>query len=238
MPGPLVSSDIRGAGWVEAAVLGAALRSLTGDDLTEDEPGSTRVESKSPRRSVRECVDRRGRDRPVAVDAGEVLDETVLRSYCIGAVHQGLGWASAKRWRSMVLGMSRPDGPLVSGSSRSRDALCGGRGYRWQRTAGQCLGQRFSPRRQQQRGSVPAFHRLGRSRPDIQLPAIQLRVIRRWSEMSTPVGPYSPVVRAGPYVVCSGQVGLENGSAGVALAEGRLGPQTAPGNVERGLGAR
>ena len=26
--------------------------------------------------------------------------------------------------------------------------------------------------------------------------------------MSTPVGPYSPVVRAGPYVVCSGQVGL------------------------------
>ena len=28
----------------------------------------------------------------VKVDAGEVLDEVVLRSYCIGAVHQGLGW--------------------------------------------------------------------------------------------------------------------------------------------------
>jgi CO/xanthine dehydrogenase Mo-binding subunit len=29
----------------------------------------------------------------VTVDAGEVLDEVVLRSYCVGAVHQGLGWA-------------------------------------------------------------------------------------------------------------------------------------------------
>jgi 2-iminobutanoate/2-iminopropanoate deaminase len=44
--------------------------------------------------------------------------------------------------------------------------------------------------------------------------------------MSTPVGPYTPVMRAGPYVVCSGQIGLENGSAGVALAEGGLVPQT------------
>jgi 2-iminobutanoate/2-iminopropanoate deaminase len=44
--------------------------------------------------------------------------------------------------------------------------------------------------------------------------------------MSTPVGPYTPAMRAGPYVVCSGQIGLENGSAGVALAEGGLVPQT------------
>jgi 2-iminobutanoate/2-iminopropanoate deaminase len=44
--------------------------------------------------------------------------------------------------------------------------------------------------------------------------------------MSTPVGPYTPVMRAGPYAVCSGQIGLENGSAGVALAEGGLVPQT------------
>ena len=28
----------------------------------------------------------------VEVDAGRVLDEVVLRSYCIGAVHQALGW--------------------------------------------------------------------------------------------------------------------------------------------------
>jgi CO/xanthine dehydrogenase Mo-binding subunit len=30
----------------------------------------------------------------VVVDAGESLDEVVLRSYCIGAVHQALGWVS------------------------------------------------------------------------------------------------------------------------------------------------
>ncbi len=30
--------------------------------------------------------------------------------------------------------------------------------------------------------------------------------------MSTPVGPYSPVVRAGEWLVVSGQIGLENGA--------------------------
>ncbi len=29
--------------------------------------------------------------------------------------------------------------------------------------------------------------------------------------MSTPVGPYAPVVRAGEWIVCSGQVGLSEG---------------------------
>ena len=38
--------------------------------------------------------------------------------------------------------------------------------------------------------------------------------------MSTPVGPYSPSRRAGPWVVCSGQIGLEQGTDGPALAEG------------------
>jgi 2-iminobutanoate/2-iminopropanoate deaminase len=44
--------------------------------------------------------------------------------------------------------------------------------------------------------------------------------------MSTPVGPYTPVVRAGPFVVCSGQVGLAAGESGPALVEGGLEPQT------------
>ena len=34
--------------------------------------------------------------------------------------------------------------------------------------------------------------------------------------MTTPVGPYSPIVRAGEWLVCSGQVGLRDG----ALVEG------------------
>ena len=36
--------------------------------------------------------------------------------------------------------------------------------------------------------------------------------------MGTPVGPYSPVVHAGPWLICSGQLGLVDGS----LVEGGL----------------
>jgi hypothetical protein len=32
----------------------------------------------------------------VVVDAGAVLDEVVLRSYCIGAAHQALGWVRSE----------------------------------------------------------------------------------------------------------------------------------------------
>lgn len=38
-----------------------------------------------------------------------------------------------------------------------------------------------------------------------------------------PVGPYTPVVRAGPWVVCSGQIGLREGS----LVEGGMAAQLA-----------
>jgi 2-iminobutanoate/2-iminopropanoate deaminase len=30
--------------------------------------------------------------------------------------------------------------------------------------------------------------------------------------MTTPIGPYSPIVRAGDWLICSGQVGLRDGS--------------------------
>ena len=38
--------------------------------------------------------------------------------------------------------------------------------------------------------------------------------------MSTPVGPYAPAVRCGPWLVCSGQVGIGPGPDGPVLAEG------------------
>lgn len=38
--------------------------------------------------------------------------------------------------------------------------------------------------------------------------------------MATPVGPYSPSVRAGPWVVCSGQIGIEQADSGPKLADG------------------
>lgn len=38
--------------------------------------------------------------------------------------------------------------------------------------------------------------------------------------MSTPVGPYTPAVRSGQWLVCSGQVGITSGPDGPALADG------------------
>jgi 2-iminobutanoate/2-iminopropanoate deaminase len=45
--------------------------------------------------------------------------------------------------------------------------------------------------------------------------------------MSTPVGPYSPIVSAGPWLVCSGQLGLAPVADGGAasLVDGGPGPE-------------
>lgn len=85
--GPPVSADLRGAGWAEAAVLMGAL----GARARGEGPGSA-VEVTGPDGGrARVTVPAGG---PVAVEvwAGEVLDEVTLRSYCLGAVHQALGW--------------------------------------------------------------------------------------------------------------------------------------------------
>jgi 2-iminobutanoate/2-iminopropanoate deaminase len=44
--------------------------------------------------------------------------------------------------------------------------------------------------------------------------------------VSTPVGPYSPAVRAGPWLVCSGQIGIEQGPDGPVLVAGGFEEQT------------
>ncbi len=36
--------------------------------------------------------------------------------------------------------------------------------------------------------------------------------------MSTPIGPYTPIVRAGPWLVCSGQLGLAMSPTGAPVA--------------------
>jgi 2-iminobutanoate/2-iminopropanoate deaminase len=58
--------------------------------------------------------------------------------------------------------------------------------------------------------------------------------------MSTPVGPYAPAVRAGPWLVCSGQIGIRSEAGGPALVEGGLGAQArqALENVEALLAGR
>jgi xanthine dehydrogenase small subunit len=90
IPGPPVSAGLRGAGWVEASVLKAALPKGAGAGAS-DEAGPVVVVS--PDGGEARVSFEGGRFR-VVVDAGEVLDEVVLRSYCIGAVHQAYGWVT------------------------------------------------------------------------------------------------------------------------------------------------
>lgn len=82
--GPATSAAIRGAGWVEAAVVLAALAG--GDTTSVSAPGGgTAVASVADDGTI-----------SVRVEAGAVLDERVLRSYCIGAAHMALGWVTSE----------------------------------------------------------------------------------------------------------------------------------------------
>ena len=78
IPGPATSADVRGAGWVEAAVLLAAARGETGT-MTSPSGGSATADFSDGTLKI-------------SVDAGQVLDEIVLRSYCIGAAHMAYSW--------------------------------------------------------------------------------------------------------------------------------------------------
>jgi aerobic-type carbon monoxide dehydrogenase small subunit (CoxS/CutS family) len=81
--GPPTSTAIRGAGWAEVAVLLASLHEpdASGDDIVRTPEGAVAAASIAADGHVR-----------VRVRCGEVLDEVVLRSYCIGAAHMALGW--------------------------------------------------------------------------------------------------------------------------------------------------
>ncbi len=81
--GPPTSIDIRAAGWAEAQVLTAALNLRTGRaDTSYVAP-------------VRAQIDDDGAVH-VTVNAGDPIDEVVLRSYCVGAAHMALGWVRSE----------------------------------------------------------------------------------------------------------------------------------------------
>lgn len=73
--GPPTSVQVRAAGWAEAAVL------LAGADGWVTAPNGARAWAMLVDGVLQ-----------VSVSCGEVLDEVVLRSYCIGAAHMALGW--------------------------------------------------------------------------------------------------------------------------------------------------
>lgn len=80
--GPPTSTSIRGAGWVEAAVLLASLR---------DDPGITAPNGAWATAAIGEDDVVR-----VVVRCGAPLDDVVLRSYCVGAAHMALGWVTSE----------------------------------------------------------------------------------------------------------------------------------------------
>jgi xanthine dehydrogenase small subunit len=92
VPGPPVSTDLRGAGWAEVLIATTVLAlrreggAAPGAPVELAAPGGGRA---------RVAVSPEG---PVDVEvwAGEVLDEVVLRSFCLGAVHQALGWVRSE----------------------------------------------------------------------------------------------------------------------------------------------
>jgi hypothetical protein len=85
LDGPPTSSLVRGAGWVEAAVLLAAVASDGKAEATVRRAGARATARIRPDGSLQ-----------VHVSCGDPLDETVLRSYCIGATHQALGWVTSE----------------------------------------------------------------------------------------------------------------------------------------------
>jgi xanthine dehydrogenase small subunit len=82
-PGPPTSTDLRGAGWAEAAVLLAAVTG-SGPAMTLPSGGRAEAEITPDARIV------------VRVAAGDPLDEVVLRSYATGAAHMALGWVTSE----------------------------------------------------------------------------------------------------------------------------------------------
>ena len=93
--GPPTSLALRAAGWAEAAVL---LSSVTASFDHSWSPGDHEcangvVDPGGGRASA--WTDDAG-EIHVIVDAGEAIDEVVLRSYIVGAAHQALGWVRSE----------------------------------------------------------------------------------------------------------------------------------------------
>ena len=103
VPGPPTSAAVRGAGWVEAAVLLAA---AGGHEHITTPAGATAAATIDEHGSVH-----------VRVACGDPLDVPVLTSYCTGAAHMAIGWVTSE-------GLSvSPDGTIGDLTIRSFGVL-------------------------------------------------------------------------------------------------------------------
>ena len=87
VPGPPTSANVRGAGWVEAAVLLAAL------DPPDDGGWIGPVRQPDGGTAWALVADD---GIAVRVAPGDPLDEVALRSYCVGAAHQAASWVTSE----------------------------------------------------------------------------------------------------------------------------------------------
>ena len=94
LSGPPLGFSLRGAVWAEAAVLAAGARALGALGPGAHRDVGMEVVGPSGGRAVARCLPDDSFE--LVVDAGEALDEVVLRSYCIGAAHQALGWVRSE----------------------------------------------------------------------------------------------------------------------------------------------
>jgi xanthine dehydrogenase small subunit len=94
LAGPAISFDLRAAVWAEAAVLAACARVVgaAGDRAAYDVP--LEIIAPTGGRATARCLADDSIE--VVVDAGPPLDDVVLRSYCLGAAHQALGWVRSE----------------------------------------------------------------------------------------------------------------------------------------------
>ncbi len=92
--GPAVSSDLRAAVWAEAAVLAVAAGFADAGPGTPVADVPVEVVAPSGGRAVVRCGT--DGDLVIEVDAGDILDETVLRSYALGAAHQAVSWVRSE----------------------------------------------------------------------------------------------------------------------------------------------
>ena len=82
IPGPPTSSQIRAAGWAEAAAL---LSAAKGTPQTITSPGGGSAKAQVTSEGI-----------TVSVNCGDPLDETTLRAYCIGAAHMAWSWVTSE----------------------------------------------------------------------------------------------------------------------------------------------
>jgi hypothetical protein len=92
--GPPTSSAVRGAGWVEAAVLLAVVARRRQGNGASDVGEPVRVELPSGSWAEASLAPEDRVD--VRVSCGTALDEVVLRSYCTGAAHMALSWVRSE----------------------------------------------------------------------------------------------------------------------------------------------